>query len=397
MLANLLITLVGIPGRVKNTYKSLILEVKKVKNNLDCVELLKKENFQRTIEGKEVELYTLRNNNGCVAQFTNYGGRWLSMWVPDKNSQMADVVLGFDNLDSYLKATEKYYGAIVGRVGGRIDKGTFSLNGITYQLSNNDLFGKPVKNHLHGGLNGFSFHVWNGKTLLNDIGEEKLELTFFSKDGEEGYPGNLQIKVSYTLSNDNSMKIDYSALTDKATLINLTNHAYFNLHGDMERNVLDHFLYIQSDFTVESNEELIPTGNIISVKGTLLDFTYSQKIGLRINEEFPGQLFPGKGYAVAYVLNETNLSLRFAARVEEKESGRIMEVYTNQPNLQFYNAWLFDGTDVGKNRQRYYPSSGFALEAQGYPDAPNHSNFPSIILNRGQVYQQETIYRFLVK
>lgn len=361
------------------------------------MKLLKKENFQLTIESKEVELYTLRNNNGCVAQFTNYGGRWLSMWTPDKQGKFADVILGFDTIGRYINAAEKYHGSIVGRVCGRIDKGTFSLNGLTYQLANNDIFGEPVKNHLHGGTHGFSFQVWNGKIGKSESGEETLEFTYLSRDGEEGYPGNLQIKVVYTLSNDNEMKIGYSALTDKPTPINLTNHAYFNLHGNMDRNVLDHFLCIQSNSSIESNEELIPTGKIISVIGTPLDFTHPQKIGLRINEEFSGQLFAGKGYVVAYVLNETNLSLRFATSVEEKESGRFMQVYTNQPNLQFYNAWLFDGTDVGKNGQRYYCSSGFALEAQGYPDAPNHCNFPSIILNPGQVYQQETIYRFLVK
>jgi aldose 1-epimerase len=358
------------------------------------MELLKEENFRQVIRGEEVKLFTLSNKNGCVAQFTNYGARWLSMWAPDKNNQWADVVLGFKSLDRYFNAKEKYYGAIVGRVCGRIDKGTFELDGIKHQLANNDLFGKPVKNHLHGGFDGFSFKVWNGKFLLNHQGEEQLELTLFSKDGEEGYPGNLEVKVTYTLQDDNSVRINYSAHTDKMTIVNLTNHAYFNLHGELNRNVLDHFICIHAESSVECNDELIPTGNIISVKNTPLDFNSPRTIGSRIDQSFPGQLFQGKGYVVSYILNESHDALRLAATVEEKESGRIMQVYTDQPGLQFYSGWLFDGTDAGKNGQRYFSSSGLALEAQGFPDAPNHANFPSIVLHPGEVYQQTTIYRF---
>jgi aldose 1-epimerase len=359
------------------------------------MKLLKEENFQGIVKGEEVQLFTLRNKKGCVAQFTNYGARWLSMWVPDKNDQWADVVLGFESLDEYLNAKEKYYGAIVGRVCGRIDKGTFELNGIKYQLANNDLFGKPVKNHVHGGFDGFSFRVWSGKVLLNDHGEETLELTLFSKDGEEGYPGNLEVKVGYTLQDDNSIRINYSARTDKTTIINLTNHAYFNLHNDMNKNVLNHFICVHAESSVECNDELIPTGNIISVKDTPLDFNTPQTIGSRMDQSFAGQLFPGKGYVVSYILNESNDTLRLAATVEEKESGRLMEVHTDQPCLQFYTGWLFDGTDAGKNGQRYFRSNGLALEAQGFPDAPNHTNFPAIVLRPGEVYQQTTIYRFL--
>lgn len=358
------------------------------------MELLKEENFRQVIRGEEVKLFTLSNKNGCVTQFTNYGARWLSMWAPDKNNQWADVVLGFKSLDRYFNAKEKYYGAIVGRVCGRIDKGTFELDGIKHQLANNDLFGKPVKNHLHGGFDGFSFKVWNGKFLLNHQGEEQLELTLFSKDGEEGYPGNLEVKVTYTLQDDNSVRINYSAHTDKMTIVNLTNHAYFNLHGELNRNVLDHFICIHAESSVECNDELIPTGNIISVKNTPLDFNSPRTIGSRIDQSFPGQLFQGKGYVVSYILNESHDALRLAATIEEKESGRIMQVYTDQPGLQFYSGWLFDGTDAGKNGQRYFSSSGLALEAQGFPDAPNRANFPSIVLHRGEVYQQTTIYRF---
>lgn len=361
------------------------------------MKLLKKENFQRIINGKEVNLFTLRNKNGYVAQFTNYGARWLSMWLPDKNKEWGDVVLGFDSLDRYLNAKEKYYGAIVGRVCGRIDQGIFTLNDETYHLANNDLFGNPMKNHLHGGVNGFSFRVWDAKQQKNERGEDELELNYLSKNGEEGYPGNLQVKVVYTLSNGNEIRMDYSAFTDKPTLVNLTNHAYFNLHGDMSRNVLDHRLCIHSESSIENNENLIPTGKMTSTKGTPLDFSHPQEIGLRIHEEFSGQLVSGKGYVVAYVLNESEIPLRLSASVEEKESGRFMEVYTDQPGLQFYNAWLMDGTDIGKNDQRYNSSAGLALEAQGYPDAVNHPDFPSIVLNPGKVYRQKTNYRFSIK
>ncbi|HRO45011.1 aldose epimerase family protein [Agriterribacter sp.] len=361
------------------------------------MELLKEENFRSTIKGGEVKLFTLRNKSGGVAQFTNYGARWLSMWVPDKHNQWADVVLGFESLEEYLGAKEKYYSAVVGRVCGRIGKGIFELEGVKYQLTNNDLFGSSVKNHLHGGFDGFSFQVWSGAILVNDKGEEAVEFKYLSKDGEEGYPGNIEVKVRYTLGNDNSMRINYSAHTDKATIVNLTNHAYFNLHGDVDKNVLDHVVCIHSENSVECDDELIPTGNIISIKDTALDFTRPITIGSRIGESFPGQLFPGKGYVVSYVLNNSGKALQLAATVEEKETGRIMEVYTDQPGIQFYNAWLFDGTDVGKSGQRYFSSSGLALEAQGFPDAPNHYQFPSIGLLPEEEYQQTTIYRFLIR
>ena len=339
------------------------------------MELLKEERFRKTINGESVQLFTLRNKNHCVAQFTNYGARWLSMWVQDRNDQWADVVLGFESLEEYLDAKEKYYGAIVGRVSGRIGKGAFELEGIKYQLATNDIFGNPVKNHLHGGAEGFSFQVWKGGVSVNDQGEASLTLTLFSKDGEEGFPGNLRVKVIYTLGNDNSLKIHYSATTDKVTIINLTNHAYFNLHGDMSKKVLDHAICIRSESSVECDDELIPTGAVIPVKNT------------------PA----GKGYLVYYVLDKPGNALALAATVEEKKSGRVMEVYTDQPGIQLYNASLFDGTDVGKRGQRYFSGSGLALEAQGFPDAINHPQFPSVVLFPGEEYRQTTIYRFLTK
>lgn len=361
------------------------------------MELLKEENFSRIINGAAVKLFTLGNKNGCVAQFTNYGARWLCMWVPDRNGKRDDVILGFDNINDYLTAKEKYYGAVVGRVCGRIGGGQFSLNGITYSLSNNDIFGDPVKNHLHGGINGFSFQVWDAELAKNEEGEETLALHYFSKDGEEGYPGNLEVKVTYTLGNDNAIHIRYTASCDRPTVINLTNHAYFNLSGNMEQSVVEHSLFINAGKAIECNNELIPTGKIVSIENTPLDFMQPATIGLRIHENVPGQLFGGKGYAVTYILNPSGKTASLSARVTEKKSGRAMEVYTSQACLQLYNAWLFDGSDTGKNGYRYHSGAGLALETQGYTDAPNHSGFPPVSLLPGTEYNQQTIYKFLVQ
>jgi len=361
------------------------------------MELLKEKKFSGTVNGAEVKLFTLRNSNGCVAQFTNYGARWLCMWVPDRKGKWNDVVLGFDTINGYLTAKEKYHGAVIGRVCGRIDGGQFSLNGMTYSLSHNDVFGKPVKNHLHGGDKGFCFQVWDGEMVKNKNGEETLVLHYFSKDGEEGYPGNLEVKVAYTLGNDNAIHIHYTATCDRPTVINLTNHAYFNLGGNMEQSVLEHALFINAGKALECNDELIPTGKIVPIENTPLDFTQSGTIGIRISENVPGQLFAGKGYAVTYILDQPGKVVPLCARVTEKQSGRVMEVYTNQACLQLYNAWLFDGSDTGKNGYRYHSGAGLALEAQGYTDAPNHSGFPSVLLLPGMEYDQKTIYKFLVQ
>ncbi|MFT3675452.1 MAG: aldose epimerase family protein [Chitinophagaceae bacterium] len=361
------------------------------------MEILREEFFSSTINGKKVELFTLRNKNGYTAQFTNYGARWLSMWTPGKNDQWADVVLGLDSLQKYQDAAEKYYGAIIGRVCGRIDQGCFGLDDNKYQLATNDIFGKPEKNHLHGGPGGFSFQVWDASCSVNDQGEEMLELQLFSADGEEGYPGNLEVKVIYTLCNDNAIRIDYMAYTDKPTIVNLTNHAYFNLHGDMSKSILDHLVAIYAEKAVETNEELIPTGRIRSVQNTPLDFTQPHTIGGRIDESVPGQLFPGQGYAVCYVLNGPDSVLQLVATVEEKKSGRVMEMYTDQPCVQFYTAWLLDGTDTGKCGQPYLSSCGLALEAMGFPDAPNQRDFASIMLQPGKEYRQTTVYRFSIR
>ncbi len=360
------------------------------------MELLKEEHFRRMINGREVRLFTLRNRNGCVAQFTNYGARWLSAWMPDRYGQWADVVLGFETLDQYLVAGEKYHGAVVGRVCGRINKGQFDLDGISYQLAANDFFGSSAGNHLHGGCEGFSFKVWEATTATTDRGEEELILHYISKDGEEGYPGNLWVELRYILGDDNTVRLRYTAHTDQPTLVNLTNHAYFNLGDNTRNTVLDHWVSIEADYSVACDEALIPTGDIVSVLDTPLDFTRPQRLGTRIQESYQGQLFPGRGYALSYVLKEAGTGLRLAARVEDKTLGRVMEVYTDQPCLQLYNAWLFDGTDRDKCGHLYQSSSGLALEAQGYPDAPSHAEFPSIVLRPGEKYFQQTEYRFLI-
>lgn len=357
--------------------------------------LLTGENFNKQHNGDDVQLFTLRNRNGCVAQFTNYGARWLSMWVPDKNGKFSDVLLGPGTLEGYLNASEKYYGAIVGRVCGRISQARFSMAGKEYSLVSNDMFGKPVKNHLHGGTAGFSFRAWKSQVLTTPGNEEALEFTLVSADGEEGYPGNITVRVRYTLGNDDSVRIDYSAYTDRTTVVNLTNHAYFNLLGDMSRTVSDHEVNIFAKNSVECDDELVPTGRIIPVKNTAIDFTSPQKIGSRLHESVAGQLFPGKGYAVCYVLDGSNDETPLVARIAEKETGRIMEVYSNQPCIQFYTAWLMDGSDTGKNGTRYQSGCGLALETHGFPDAPNKPMFPSIMLKPSDEYRQTTIYRFM--
>lgn len=360
------------------------------------MQLLSETSFKRTIKGKEVKLFTLSNKNGCVAQFTNYGARWVSMFVPDRYNCWDDVVLGFNNLQQYLEAEDKYYGATIGRVCGRINQGRFELEGIRYQLANNDAFGKPQKNHLHGGPSGFSFQVWDGCVTMNETGESSVELYLVSPDGEEGYPGNIKVKISYTLCHDNAVRIEYYACTDRTTILNLTNHAYFNLGGKGSKTVLDHIVKIPAFNVIETNEELVPTGILRFVKNTPLDFTRGNTVRSRIQQSVPGQLFPKQGYAVCYVFDEP-AHLKLAATIEETNSGRIMEMYTDQPCLQFYNAWLLEGKDIGKNGEIYGAGCGLALEAMGYPDAPNHPEFKPTNLSVKEEYRQTTVYKFSTK
>lgn len=363
------------------------------------IKLLSQEDFIRGNENTEVELYTIKNSNGCVAQFTNYGARWISFWCKDKNGNWGDVVLGFDNLKGYKTAAEGYHGATVGRVCGRIDKGLFTLDNIQYKLANNDGFGEPVRNHLHGGINGFHKKIWKGKTDIDNHGNEYVEFKCFSPDGEEGYPGNLDVTVRYTIEEDNTLRIDYWAKSDKRTLVNLTNHAFFNMSGNPSVSVNNHILSINADEYIECNKYLIPTGNIKSLKGTPIDYSLPIYIGENFSKDFP-EIVKDKGIAIAYVLKKSSLSnefLNFAAKVKDPKSGRTLSIYTNQPSLQVYNAWLMDGSDKGKNNIPYDCSAGIAIESQGFPDAPNHKNFPSVVINRDEVYHHITEYKFNIE
>jgi len=358
------------------------------------VNLVSQKDFDTIIDGKQVHIYTLRNGSGCVAQFSNFGGRWISMWVPDKTGRMTDVVLGFNSLNDYLSAGEPYHGAIVGRICGRINNASFSLDGIEYPIASNDGFGKPVKNHLHGGIEGFHRKVWNGKTFLSETGEQGIVFSYLSKDGEEGFPGELKVDVTYLLTNENELRIEYKASTNKPTIVNLTNHAFFNLNGEGNGDILNHQMKIYAEKYIECDRELIPTGKIKPVKDTPLDYLDYAPMGQGIDQEHD-QIINGRGYATAMVLKEQNSDeLKLVAEAFAESSGIKMEVFSDQPSLQIYNAWLFDGKDIGKSGKPYTFSGGFVMETQGYPDAPNNENFPSIVLRPGDEYYHIAIYKF---
>jgi aldose 1-epimerase len=340
-----------------------------------------KSNFGKTKEGQFVDLYTLTNANGMIVKITNYGGIVTSLQVPDKNGQLDDVVLGFDSLDKYLGG-HPYFGALIGRYGNRIAKGKFTLNGTEYKLATNN-----GENHLHGGIQGFDKVIWNGEIIKkeNEVG---IKLSYLSKDGEEGYPGNLSVVVIYTLTNNNELKISYEAETDKPTPVNLTHHSYFNLKGAGNGDILGHLLTFDADRFTPVDEGLIPTGELKSVKDTPMDFTVPKAIGERISQV-------KGGYDHNYVLNGWDGSLKRAAKVVEPLSGRVMEVWTTEPGLQFYSGNFLDGTITGKNGKVYDKHYGFCLETQHFPDSPNKPQFPSTILEPGEKYTQTTVYRFL--
>ena len=350
---------------------------------------MEKISFGRTTEGTEVNLYTLHNKNGMEARITNYGGIVVSLLVPDRDGKLADIVLGFDSLASYMKGSP-YFGALVGRYGNRIGKGTFELNGTKYKLAINN-----GANTLHGGLKGFDKVVWSVDEQQSKPGKS-LVLTYLSKDGEEGYPGSLSAKVVYSVTDSNELKIEYSATTDKPTVVNLTHHSYFNLAGAGNGNVLDHELFIDAERFTPVDLGLIPTGELKSVKGTPMDFTSATAIGARINDAYD-QLKNGGGYDHNWVLNKAANSFGLAARVYEKTSGRVMEVLTTEPGLQFYSGNFLDGTLTGKGGKKYAHRFGFCLETQHFPDSPNKPQFPPTTLNPGQTLTSTTVYRFSVK
>jgi aldose 1-epimerase len=347
---------------------------------------MQKQSFGKTEDGQPVDLYILTNKNGMEAAITNYGGTVVSLKVPDRNGKFEDVVLGYDNLDGY--ATGKaYIGATVGRYANRIAHATFTLDGTTYTLAKND-----GDNHLHGGFNK---RVWTAKDVSSSAGQA-LELTYLSKDGEEGFPGTLPVKVVYTLTDQNELKIDYSATTDKDTVLNLTNHAYFNLAGQGNGDVLEQQIMIRADRFTPIDATSIPTGELRSVKGTPFDFTNSTAIGARIDQD-DQQLKLGRGYDHNWVLNNgTPGSLFLAAQAYDQHSGRVLEVLTTEPGIQLYTGNFLDGIH-GKDGKVYDRRYAFCLETQHFPDSPNHPNFPSAELKPGQRFQSTTVYKFSTK
>jgi aldose 1-epimerase len=344
---------------------------------------MQKQSFGKTEDGQPVDLYLLTNKNGMEAAITNYGGTVVSLKVADRNGKFEDVVLGYDNLDGY--ATGKaYIGATVGRYANRIAHATFTLDGTTYTLAKND-----GDNHLHGGFNK---RVWTAKDV-SSIAGQALELTYLSKDGEEGFPGNLPVKVVYTLTDQNELKIDYSATTDKDTVLNLTNHAYFNLAGQGNGDILQQQVMIKADRFTPIDATSIPTGELRSVKGTPFDFTNSTAIGARIDQD-DQQLKLGRGYDHNFVLNgDTMRALFLAAQAYDPHSGRVLEVFTTEPGIQLYTGNFLDGIH-GKDGKVYNRRYAFCLETQHFADSPNRPNFPSTELKPGQHFQSTTVYKF---
>lgn len=346
--------------------------------------------FGRLPDGREVALYSLVNANGMKADVTNYGAIIVRLFAPDRAGRWDDVVLGYNELGDYLKASP-YFGAVVGRYGNRIAHGRFTLDGQTYTLAtNNDPGGMPC--HLHGGVQGFDKVLWTAKPELVD-NTPGLELRYSSKDGEEGYPGKLDVTVRYRLGNDNALHIEYHAVTDRATPVNLTQHSYFNLKGEGNGDILGHVLTLRASRLTPVNAGLIPTGDFADVAGTPFDFTTPRAIGERIDAA-DEQLKRGGGYDHNWVLDRGSEPLSLAATVYEPVSGRRMEVWSEEPGIQFYSGNFLDGANVGKTGRPYRHRNGFCLETQHFPDSPNQPSFPTTILRPGQTYRTTTIYKF---
>jgi aldose 1-epimerase len=345
---------------------------------------MNKEAFGKTPDGTPVELYTLTNEKGMEVKITNYGGIVVSIKTPDRNGKFDDVALGYDNLDAYVKRNPMF-GAIVGRYANRIARAKFTLNGVEYNLARNN-----GENHIHGGPRGFDKQVWKGELFAQDR-DVSLKLSYFSKDGDQNFPGNLSVTVTYTLTGKNELKIDYLATTDKDTIINLTNHSYFNLAGDGD--VLQHEIMINADRFTPIGPGSIPTGELREVKGTPLDFLKPKAIGARIDAK-DEQLLLTRGYDHNYVLNHKPGGLGLAAWVYEPRTGRVMEVLTTEPGVQFYTANNLDGSITGKGGRVYGSRTGLCLETQHFPDSPNKPQFPSVVLKKGGKYQTTTVYRF---
>lgn len=347
---------------------------------------IQKQSFGQTPDGKSVDLYVLNNAKGATCKVMTYGAIVTELQMPDRNGKFNDIVLGFDNLDGYLKG-HPYFGAIVGRVGNRIAKGQFTLNGVTYQLATNN-----GPNHLHGGLKGFDKVVWKGEPLQS-AGAVGVRFSYLSKDGEEGYPGNLKAEVIYTLTDDNELRIDYTVTTDKDTVANVTHHGYWNLGGAENGGILKHELTLNADRFTPVDATLIPTGELKPVAGTVMDFTAPHEIGERIQQVGGNPV----GYDHNYVLNGGGGKLDLVARVREPITGRTMEIWSTEPGVQFYSGNFLDGTLRGKKNVVYSQYHGFCLETQHFPDSINHPNFPTYVIKAGQTYRSTTIHKFSAK
>lgn len=345
--------------------------------------------FQTTLDNKKTDLFLLSNDNGIEISVTNFGGRVVEIWAPDRNGQFEDIVLGHDHIDKYVNYTgERFLGATIGRYGNRIAKGKFTLDTKKYQLPVND-----GPNSLHGGFKGFDMVVWDAE----QPDSQTLLLKYYSQDGEEGYPGNLTVTMKYHLTESNEFIITHEATTDKRTVVNLTHHSFFNLHGAGNKDINDHILMINADKFTPVDFTLIPTGIIQSVENTPMDFRKPTVIGLRADDDFE-QLRFGKGYDHNWVLDrKTTHDIELAASVYEPASGRYLEVWTTEPGIQFYGGNFFDGSEIGKNRKSYGYRASLALETQHFPDSPNHPNFPSTVLNPGETYKHTCIYKIMIK
>ncbi len=350
---------------------------------------VRKQAFGKLLDGREASLYVLSNKNGLEAAITDFGATLVWLKVPDRSGTLADVILGYESLDGYVN-DKSYFGGTIGRYANRIAHGRFKLNSVVYNVPKND-----GENSLHGGNLGFNKRLWHAKQTAA-TGGQALQLNYLSKDGEEGYPGNLSVQVTYTLDDNNELRIDYSATTDKETVLNLTNHAYFNLAGQGEGDILRHQLLLHAHHFTPVDATLIPTGELRAVKGTPFDFTSATDIGARINQD-DEQLKRGRGYDHNFVLSGKGGVMKPAAQAYDPKSGRVLEVSTTEPGIQFYSGNFLDGSLRGKGGKSYGHRYAFCLEAQHYPDSPNHPQFPSTVLKPGQRFHSTTVLKFSTK
>jgi aldose 1-epimerase len=352
---------------------------------------IKEEAFKGRHKGKNTSLFTLKNKNGVIVQITNFGAKIVSIYVPDRNGKFNDIVLGYESIDEYIKGNP-YFGAICGRYANRIANGKFIIDGNTYQLPVNN-----GPNSLHGGPEGFNNKVFDAGEITKSQSHQSIELVYESCDNEMGYPGNLTLKVKYTLNDENEFRLDYEAKTDKTTHVNIASHSFFNLAGEGNGDILDHELTLNADKFTPVSEVLIPTGELKAVAGTPMDFTKPKLVGKSINDKYD-QLDHGKGFDHNWVINkEKDGALTLAAVCYESKSGRVMEVHTTQPGVQLYTGNWLDGSDNGKGGHAYGMRSALCLETQNFPDSPNKPNFPSTLLKKDEVYKQTCVHKFYVK